>query len=518
MKFKSLGNNADQSPTEDEAKLFEADLASERAARGESMTPVGKKPLEAEAASVSTPAVEVAPADLPQVAGESAEAPVVAQADAPAIGAPTGASPAADAPAETPMRRVRLLDGVLLKHGSAHYLFDKTNKMSYFVTIKNERGQEKTQWGIDLARAMAESPVHEGARIYLEDMGKQMVTVQEPVKDAEGNVTGHVPREVERVVWNVYGQDPGLNSAPPQKAAKAAVADADIDSDAAALVDAVSRGVEARDATLANAQAADATPRRRASDMAPGGPAAVSPQAGANAAHTVGNAAGGLLAGALSVPFIGLTSAYKHLKQTFGARPDAKVVGGPALGEKGAPPVSLLNSQEKITAWKCDRIEKMGRNVLASMEGIRNLDGFPVWEEMLLDRASKTGKAPGELVANMASSPDLADLKDKMSEIWAQNPEKIADYRAACSEFERNVQNVVKEFPNSEESIKQRVTSSMNDVVGKSSTMPGFGDQVGEYGATIAERIRLLVAQIQEFVRSLLAKITGKSDSPELSA
>jgi len=142
--------------------------------------------------------------------------------------------------------------------------------MSYYVTITDTHGREKTQWGIDLARAMAESPVQVGERIFLEDMGMQEVTVKDPVKDELGNVIGHVPLVVERVEWNVYDKDPGLSVAQSDPTAEP-IAGNDIDSDAAALVDAVSRGVEARDATLAEAQLAEAAPRRRASDMVEGG-------------------------------------------------------------------------------------------------------------------------------------------------------------------------------------------------------------------------------------------------------
>ena len=95
------------------------------------------------------------------------------------------------------------LAGVLLAHGKANFNFDKDEKPNYYVQYRNDKGEEKTVWGVDLERAMRESKAAPGQRIELENKGKQAVTVQAPVKDSTGKVIKFETKETHRNAWEV---------------------------------------------------------------------------------------------------------------------------------------------------------------------------------------------------------------------------------------------------------------------------------------------------------------------------
>lgn len=100
------------------------------------------------------------------------------------------------------------LAGELVKHGSAPYQHEAGGSNSYFVTFRNAEGEEKTVWGIDLARAIKASGAQRGQQIALENLGQQPVTIDEPVRADDGSVTGTRPKDVVRNVWNVSTVDP----------------------------------------------------------------------------------------------------------------------------------------------------------------------------------------------------------------------------------------------------------------------------------------------------------------------
>ncbi len=93
--------------------------------------------------------------------------------------------------------------GILLEHGHAPYNFDRQETVSYFVKYRLDNQREKIQWGTDLERAITESQIKIGQRIELENLGKQRVTVQSPVRDKEGNVVGYEPIETHRNEWKI---------------------------------------------------------------------------------------------------------------------------------------------------------------------------------------------------------------------------------------------------------------------------------------------------------------------------
>lgn len=96
-----------------------------------------------------------------------------------------------------------LLNGVLVQHGVAKYQNDEKNSDSYFVTLKDDKGAEKTAWGVDLGRAVEESSAEVGDRVSLHNEGRKEVIVKVPVRDSEGKVIGTEEKEVYRNTWNV---------------------------------------------------------------------------------------------------------------------------------------------------------------------------------------------------------------------------------------------------------------------------------------------------------------------------
>jgi len=97
----------------------------------------------------------------------------------------------------------RGLAGQLVRHGAAPYQHGTDAARSYFVTLRGPDGTEKTVWGVDLERAMQASGAQPGQTVALSNLGRQPVTVNEPVRDAAGQAIGEQPKAVERNVWQV---------------------------------------------------------------------------------------------------------------------------------------------------------------------------------------------------------------------------------------------------------------------------------------------------------------------------
>jgi len=124
-----------------------------------------------------------------------------------ADGAPAAA---VDAPTFTGDRRAPRdgprppITGVLLAHAAAPYQFDPTQRMSYYVRVRTEVG-ERTLWGADLERALAES--RSGARIgdevLLSQRGARPVTVRVPDRNEAGDLVGEKKILTQRMGWTV---------------------------------------------------------------------------------------------------------------------------------------------------------------------------------------------------------------------------------------------------------------------------------------------------------------------------
>lgn len=99
-----------------------------------------------------------------------------------------------------PLRRH---DGELVEHGKAPYQNDPKEKENYFVNLRDDKGEIKTIWGVDLERAIQESGAQPGEKVSLKFMGKQQVEVMVNERDEKGNVIGQHPELKDRNTWNV---------------------------------------------------------------------------------------------------------------------------------------------------------------------------------------------------------------------------------------------------------------------------------------------------------------------------
>jgi len=80
--------------------------------------------------------------------------------------------------------------------------------MSYYVKVETARG-DRVVWGVDLERAVKESLTKPGVgeEVGLKEVGREPVKVRNPVRDADGKVTGERQIEVVRKRWVVERRD-----------------------------------------------------------------------------------------------------------------------------------------------------------------------------------------------------------------------------------------------------------------------------------------------------------------------
>ncbi|SCX35204.1 Ti-type conjugative transfer relaxase TraA [Agrobacterium rosae] len=67
--------------------------------------------------------------------------------------------------------------GRLVDHGAAPYEHNPGARESYFVTLENDKGEQRTVWGVDLKRALLEGSPQIGDRIGLQHEGATPVTL-----------------------------------------------------------------------------------------------------------------------------------------------------------------------------------------------------------------------------------------------------------------------------------------------------------------------------------------------------
>ncbi|UXT00617.1 Ti-type conjugative transfer relaxase TraA [Agrobacterium tumefaciens] len=65
----------------------------------------------------------------------------------------------------------------LVEHGTAPYEHNPEARESYFVTLENDKGEQRTVWGVDLKRALQEASPEIGDRIGLQHEGATPVTL-----------------------------------------------------------------------------------------------------------------------------------------------------------------------------------------------------------------------------------------------------------------------------------------------------------------------------------------------------
>lgn len=283
----------------------------------------------------------------------------------------------------------------------------------------------------------------------------------------------------------------------------------------------VVKDADARDKGLLTPEpAAAGMPASAATGSTAGQPVAAvaAAPAGGQFASTVGGVVGRVAADVVATPFIAVSSAARHLSQRIGKAmsplpPSPGSVGRSLSASLAGASPAIFSSLEAITEWKCDRIERAAAEVVKRASALSETEEFAVWEDALQTTASHANRGAEELVSRLHEDPDLNELKDTMTSLWQAHPDRVAAYRKASEDFVRNIDSVVKEFPNTEDGIKERVAKAMETVTSKTNLLPGFGANMGEYQRTIAERVREMVEMIQAFARKLAAALSGRSPS-----
>lgn len=96
--------------------------------------------------------------------------------------------------------------GELLAHGPAPFNHDPKHKDSYYATVRTQAG-ERTVWGLDLERAIAESGVQIGQRVELEKGSTRQVTALQRQFDGKGREIDPKPVTSRRNEWLVSSPD-----------------------------------------------------------------------------------------------------------------------------------------------------------------------------------------------------------------------------------------------------------------------------------------------------------------------
>ena len=162
------------------------------------------------ASGAVAPTAAVAPAAQPAQAAFAPVPPAAPTAPTPSV-APTepaviAASATQSAPKNSPAP-LQPIQNILLEHGAAPYKNDKKNADSYYVSYRESDGATKTVWGKDLERAVRDSGVQPGDALTLENLGSRPVTVNRPIKDAEGKVVGVEQIDTRLNVWEIQKQE-----------------------------------------------------------------------------------------------------------------------------------------------------------------------------------------------------------------------------------------------------------------------------------------------------------------------
>lgn len=110
-------------------------------------------------------------------------------------------TPTTSSPSQPSAAPVSPLHGEVADFGSAPYKFDAANSRSFYVSLINSDGETRTTWGADLERVVREASIAPGDQIALANLGRQPVTIEVPVKDPQGNVTGTDTRQAFRNEW-----------------------------------------------------------------------------------------------------------------------------------------------------------------------------------------------------------------------------------------------------------------------------------------------------------------------------
>lgn len=121
----------------------------------------------------------------------------------PIIGRPASEREPISEPTTPLSAPINPLEGTIKELGAARYHHDEKNNKSFYVTLENQDGEQRTTWGVDLGRLAGTHSLQIGDKVKLENLGQKPVTVQEPVRDTAGNVIGHREVKTFRNEWSV---------------------------------------------------------------------------------------------------------------------------------------------------------------------------------------------------------------------------------------------------------------------------------------------------------------------------
>ncbi|WP_058970032.1 LPD7 domain-containing protein [Type-D symbiont of Plautia stali] len=183
----------------------QADLDAARLAAGQPVTPAAPvdavrgdpQPARVTETPPVTPAAQPAPASTAQQTAE----PVTASPK-PAPKEP--ATPRVSAEVHTPAEKAREpVTGKVTACGQAPFRFETDASESTFITLRTKEGSQ-TFWGKELAGLLRETHLQPGRMVTLQWMGEQPVTVNKPMKDAQGNFTGQYEKvQTRRNQWSL---------------------------------------------------------------------------------------------------------------------------------------------------------------------------------------------------------------------------------------------------------------------------------------------------------------------------
>lgn len=103
---------------------------------------------------------------------------------------------------------MQAIQGVLVAAAAAPYRFDPSQRMSFYVQLRTEVG-ERTIWGADLERALAESASRPriGAEVVLTQHGTHPVNVRVTERNTGGEPIGERKVVAQRVRWRIETPD-----------------------------------------------------------------------------------------------------------------------------------------------------------------------------------------------------------------------------------------------------------------------------------------------------------------------
>jgi hypothetical protein len=177
----------------------------------------GYEPTEAEILQVQRalkkwhPSHEFGQGSGPQAASEHREATTArgeatpAEPGSNAGGHPPYAAPNVRSLREGPRPPVR---GMLVAAAAAPYRFDPAQRMSFYVTVRTEVG-ERSVWGADLERALAESASRPGIgdQVVLTQHGSHSVHLRVPARNSDGELVGEKKIVAQRARWSIETPD-----------------------------------------------------------------------------------------------------------------------------------------------------------------------------------------------------------------------------------------------------------------------------------------------------------------------